>query len=305
MSSAAAPGPVPFVSVVIPTHGRPEAVITCLRSLQRQTMDRSHFEIVIADDASPVPVENALRASAPDLAGFCKIIRHERSHGPGAARNAGVAAGRGKLIAFTDDDCLPAPNWLDQLWTSHLEHPHALLGGQLYNAVPELLGAEASQVISDIVYAWYNVDPLNARFFSTNNAAVPREMFVQLGGFNEAFRGASEDRDFCDRWRFAGNRMVMVPEARVGHAHRLTVSKFIRQHFGYGRGAATFHTERSSRGSGRIQDEMPFHRALPRLARARLQQESLSKQFALAGMIALWQIANAGGYAWERWSPKG
>jgi GT2 family glycosyltransferase len=300
--NSVAPAGSKFVSVIIASHGRPAALVECLHCLQNQDLDPGAFEVIIGDDASPVPVSQALEHLAPELAGFYKVIRLERSMGPGGARNAAIGAAQAPLLAFTDDDCLPDPDWLQRLWEAHQQHPSAMLGGSLYNAVPEFFGAEASQVISDIVYAWYNSDAENSRFFSTNNAAVPKEMLLELGGFHSAFQGASEDRDLCDRWRFAGHKMVYVPGARVGHAHRLTINKFVRQHFGYGRGAATFHNERSARGSGRIQDEMPFHRALPRLAWNRLRREPLVKAIAMSGMLGLWQAANAAGYAWQRWS---
>jgi GT2 family glycosyltransferase len=288
--------PDPAVSVVIATHGRPQQLLDCLQSLRKQTLSDDTFEVVVVDDYSPVPLALADVGGGPAM----HLIRTPQQSGPGAARNAGATVARGKLLAFTDDDCLPAADWLERILETHRADPQVMLGGKLYNAVPEYAGAEASQVISDIVYAWYNVDPQNARFFSTNNMAVPREDFVELGGFDESFRGASEDRDLCDRWRASGRRMRLAPQALVGHAHRLTLRKFLRQHFAYGKGAALFHRRRGERGSGRMVDEMPFHRALPRLMWNRLKHEKPGKALMLATMIGLWQAANAAGYFWQK-----
>lgn len=285
------------ISVIIATRGRQQPLLQCLACLARQTLSPGDYEVIVVDDASPVP----LTAPPADGGPAVHLVRLQENLGPGGARNAGVAIARGQLLAFTDDDCLPHPDWLEQLWLAHQAHPHTMLGGRLYNAAHHYIGAEASQVISDIVYAYYNSDPAHARFFSTNNAAVPRADFIEVGQFLLAYRGASEDRDLCDRWRASGRRMQYVPSAVVGHAHALTVRKFTKQHFSYGKGAAVFHSQRAQRRTGRLVDEMSFHRRLPVLAWRRLKSEDPLRAAGLLALLGVWQVANAAGYAWQRY----
>src|SRR5690606_21294031 len=112
-------------------------------------------------------------------------------------------------------------------------------------------------------------------------------------------RAASEDRDFCARWIAAGRKMHYVPSAIVGHAHKLTVRKFIRQHFHYGRGAATFHTEKNKRQQGIMTEELPFHGRFSFLVWKHLRKEPVIKCCKLVFMCVLWQLANAAGFFYE------
>lgn len=285
------------VSVIIATHGRPQALAQCLEMLDRQSFPADDFEIIVVDDFSDEPL--ALARNAGQLPRL-SVYRTTVKSGPGNARNLGANHAAGELLAFTDDDCLPDPHWLTELWTAHQAHPAVMLGGTLYNAVPEYIGAEASQVISETVYAWYNANPVRSRFFSTNNAAVPMAGFRALRGFDTAFYGASEDRDFCDRWLASGRTMHFVPGAVIGHAHRLTLRKYVRQHFGYGRGAAIYHERRRKRGTGSLRTELPFHGRFSFLAWKRLRREPPGKMFVLILLCIVWQLANAAGYLYER-----
>ena len=101
----------PDISVVVPTYRRPDRVIRLVSALERQTLAKHRFEVVIVDNASPddtlarlAPVADA---SPLDIRVF---VQHRR--GPAATRNAGWRAARADLVAFIDDDCVPDPNWL-------------------------------------------------------------------------------------------------------------------------------------------------------------------------------------------------
>src|SRR3954453_23879096 len=96
----------PDVSVVIATHNRPGGLATLLRALEAQTLDSGRFEVVVVDDGSDPPVR------LPD---GVRILRHDVPQGPGPARNTGGRAAHPPLVAFTDDDCTPAPGWLAAL----------------------------------------------------------------------------------------------------------------------------------------------------------------------------------------------
>lgn len=293
--------PAPDISVIIATHGRPRLMAECVAALSRQSLAPHRYEVIIADDCTPVPLtrEGLRLHEYPHLQ--VTLTRTAHQSGPSGARNRAVELARGTLLAVTDDDCLPDAHWLEALWQAHLAHPQALLGGKLYNVATDLVAAEASQVISDMVYAWYNRDPENCRFFSMNNSAVGREAFLEMGMFDEDFRGASEDRDFCERWYAAGRPMRFVADAVIGHNHRLTVKKFLAQHVYYGRGAAVYHAKRGGQTGGSMRKEMPFHRALPGLAVRRLRREPVVRRVQLAGLLGLWQVANAWGYFHERY----
>src|SRR5512133_2849807 len=101
------------VSIVIPTRGRPDLLVRCLGAVLDQDFDASAYEVVVADDGP----DDATRAAVNQVARCSRVpIRYVivpgRSHGPAAARNAGWRAATGRILAFTDDDCVPARSWL-------------------------------------------------------------------------------------------------------------------------------------------------------------------------------------------------
>jgi GT2 family glycosyltransferase len=220
--------------------------------------------------------------------------------GPASARNAGLQRASEELVAFTDDDCHPEATWLERLIESTgAAAAPALVGGAIYNALPERSFSEASQLVLDLVYDHYNRDPAAARFVVTMNLLAPRAELVELGGFDAGFRTA-EDRELCDRWLAAGYRMVYAPAARVGHAHPLDLRGFCRQHFGYGRGADRYHRVRAARDSGSLLEESSFHLELPRLLIRRARSLGGLRLLTLMPHLAVWQLANAGGFLWSR-----
>lgn len=279
------------ISVIVPTYNRAMQLQNCLDRILDQDYPRDRYEIIVANDAGDVELK---------IPSQVVLVQLPINSGPGVARNLGAKVARGTLLAFTDDDCLPRSSWLSRLWDQHLQTPTAALGGGIKNALPDNLCASTSQVISDLVYAHYNAVPDRSRFFSSNNLAVPRDAFLNSGGFAPDFRVASEDREFCDRWLHKGGQLVFVPDAVVDHAHDLTFRAFVRQHFGYGRGAHRYHKLRSERGSGHISQDMAFHATLLPNLKHRLSGMSPGTSLQILGLLALWQISNAAGFFYEK-----
>lgn len=218
-----------------------------------------------------------------------------------AARNRGAAASRAELVAFTDDDCCPEPGWLRGLVARLQEHPGALVGGRVVNALVDNPYAAASQLVHDLVYAHNNREPGNARTFASNNMAVRRRELQGVGGFDEKFgRAASEDRELCDRWRHRGGHLVYAPGAVVRHAHHMGLRGYVRQHFNYGAGASRYHALRSERGSGRFVDELAFHLTVENWRRGLVELRRRPRSLRTAGLLVVWQVANAAGFLADR-----
>jgi GT2 family glycosyltransferase len=168
--------------------------------------------------------------------------------GPATARNTGAKQAQGKFLAFIDDDCTPANNWLQVLETYLIAHANDLIGGCIINALSENIYATASQALLDYIYASYQNKTKFPQFFTSNNIALSAENFWAIGGFDTNFPlAAAEDREFCDRLLSHNYKMRYAPESIVYHAHHLTLKTFYRQHFNYGRGAFLFHKTYSQR----------------------------------------------------------
>ena len=283
-----------LVSVVIPTYNRPERLKNCIHALAKQVYPPDSFEVIVVDDGSTIPIDHEeLSRCDPPLR--LKIISQTNS-GPGIARNHGVTMACGEAVAFLDDDCVPGPDWLQNLVSVWSVDRGLLVGGTTSNALKTNTYSETSQLIVDMVYEFYNKDPENAYFFTSNNFMCDRQQFLELGGF---LFTVSEDRDLCDRWRQAGLRLRWVPEASVLHYHRQSLFSFLRLHFGYGRGAFLYHQHRRSRKAGSVQEESGFRRAVPGILRSRMGRYGLLTRIRIVAALIAWQVAGTSGFFWE------
>ena len=284
-------------SVIVPAFAAPLEIEGCLEALAQLHAPAGGFEVVVVDDGSPEPLEGVVDGYRGRLE--VTLLRQSNA-GPGRARNAGARIARGRYFAFTDCDCWPAQDWLIVL-ARRLEHtPRHMLGGRTINRLTENAYSTASQLIVDMAYDFFNWRPDEAHFFASNNLAVPSDLFQQVGGFNDQFfRYASEDRELCDRWLHAGNRMTYVPDAIVLHAHDLSLTTFCRQHFTYGRGAWAYQDLRTRRRSGRMRDDMKFHLRLLQLVREPLRRLPPRRALHVLPLLGVWQAANTAGFFYQ------
>jgi GT2 family glycosyltransferase len=285
-------------SIIVPTYNRSRELACCLESLAALDFPKDRFEVIVIDDGGSLPIDPIVSRWADSL---LITTLHETNGGPAMARNSGAQVASGSFLAFTDDDCVPAPGWLSALLEVLREEPGAMVGGKTINALVDNPYATASQLIVDIVYDHYNAQPSQARFFATNNLALSATQFRTLSGFDTRFR-TSEDRDLCDRWAGAGYQMIFMPEAVVYHSHRLGFSTFWKQHFNYGRGARRFYLAHQLRDRGSSTIKGNFYarllQKLPRALRGKLRPGYL------AFLMVVWQLANFMGFAFETLFPK-
>jgi glycosyltransferase involved in cell wall biosynthesis len=286
----------PIFSIIVPTYRRPAEIATCLQALARLDYPRERFEVIVVDDGSKTPPEATVASFRERL----QVTLHLQRHGgPAAARNAGAMRARGKYLAFTDDDCLPAADWLQALTLRFDRAPDHLIGGRIINALPENPYSTAAQSLMDYMYAQHNGDCSRAKFFASNNLAVPAERFCTIGGFDRSFSlAAGEDREFCDRWLHCGHEMTYAPEALVYHAHRLSFCAFWCQQFRYGRGAFVFYRARARRMQKGIRLQAPSFYL--NLLRHSFSQGRHGRRLALAGLLLVSQGAITMGYLREK-----
>ncbi len=285
----------PFFSIIVPTYNRPKQLTACLQSLARLQYPRDRFEVIVVDDGSAVPLEAVVALANPQLE--VTLLRQPHA-GPAAARNAGAARAKGEFLAYTGDDCTPAPDWLQTLAARFATATDCAVGGRILNALHDNPYATASHLLIDYLYSYYNACPGQACFFTPNNLTLPKDRFRVIGGFDASFvRGTGEDREFCDRWLRHGYRMLYSPEVLVFHAHTLTFRTFWRQHFNYGCGSLRYRLTRAQRDSGRIKLE-PFWFYV-NLLRYPLSGVREKKRLRLVVLLGVSQVANAAGFFWE------
>jgi GT2 family glycosyltransferase len=233
-------------SVVLPSFGRPDHVRACLAALA--ALEGGPYPTIVVDDGSPEPLA-PICAEAGD---WVRCLRQENA-GPAAARNRGVAAADSRLILFIDDDCRPRPGWARALIAAQGGRAARLVGGRVVNGLEENACSGAAQAILTYSYDAFGGFEDRLAFFTTNNMCVDRDRFLSLGGFDTRYAFASEDRDLSFRWKGAGGHLRHAPEAVVEHYHRLTLPRFLRQQYAYGRGARRFHRTVRASGTGGVE----------------------------------------------------
>lgn len=171
----------PLISVVIPTFQRPDLLSKCLKALHRQSFPKERFEVIVVHDGPGEITERRIKRYFPDV----KYYSLKENKGPAAARNYGWLIAKGKLIAFTDDDCLPDKNWLKDIWSAYDNEPQIAYAGKVY--VPLALDPTDFEL---------NTARLAEARFITANCICTKAALLKVGGFDERFRMAwREDSD--------------------------------------------------------------------------------------------------------------
>jgi GT2 family glycosyltransferase len=225
------------LSVVVPVLNAVRTLPLCLSALAR--LDPPPEEILFVDNASSDNSFRLMQVFADTLpTGRVRVLQESR-RGAAAARNAGIRAAHGELIAFTDADCAPEVSWLRPLISQFSEAQVAAVAGRVVPAPP----VSTVELFSALYTLSLPAHPSRHRHWSpweggfpTANLTVRRSVLESLGGFDESLTIYGEDYDLCARIYERGLEIAYIPEAQVAHHHRTTLRGMLRQAFGFGRG---------------------------------------------------------------------
>lgn len=197
------------ISVVVPTYRRPDLLERCLACLAAQRLDPESFEVVVADDAASDATRTQVERWAATIRPALHYVPVTANHGPAAARNRGWEVARGELIAFTDDDCQPDPDWL-AAGLATLDAGADAVAGRVIVPLPERPTDYER-----------NEAGLATAAFVTANCFVRRSLLQAVGGFDERFQLAwREDSDLHFALLRRGVSIVRAPGAIVRHPVR-------------------------------------------------------------------------------------
>ncbi|MGD9619971.1 MAG: mycofactocin biosynthesis glycosyltransferase MftF [Mycolicibacterium sp.] len=219
------------VTVVIPVRDNASGLNRLVRSLRG-------LRVVIVDDGSATPVlESQFEGLHCDL----RVVRHSRSKGPAAARNAGLRVCETELVAFLDSDVVPRRGWLEALLGHFCDPAVALVAPRIVALNPSenaVARYEAVRSSLDLGGREAPVVPYGQVSYVPSAAIIcRRQALIDIGGFDESL-AAGEDVDLCWRLNEAGARLRYEPIAMVAHDHRTEFRKwFVRKRF-YGEAAA-------------------------------------------------------------------
>ena len=213
----------PEISIVIPTYNGSSRILQCLDAVSGQETSRS-FEVIVVDDGSTDSTAD-LVSDRPDL----RLIRQENA-GPAAARNKGVQEAFGDIVLFTDDDCVPVPDWLERMVAPFSDTEVAGVKGAYLTKQMGMI-ARFVQIEYEEKYEQLSRQE-QTNLVDTYSAAFRRRTFMDVGGYDESFPTASvEDRDFSYKLSALGHKQVFAPEARVFHTHVDTLWGYLRKKY--------------------------------------------------------------------------
>jgi GT2 family glycosyltransferase len=220
--------PWPRISVVVCSWNGERTIRKCCEGLS--LLDYPDYEVIVVDDGSTDRTAEIAR-------GFGFRVLSTENRGLSSARNTGMRAATGEIVAYTDDDAPPDPHWLTFLAWSFLTTDHAAIGGPnlappgdglIADCVAHAPGGPVHVLLSDRV----------AEHVPGCNMAVRRHCLEAIGGFDPRYRTAGDDVDVCWRLQERGWSIGFSPAAMVWHHRRNSLRAYWKQQQGYGRAEA-------------------------------------------------------------------
>jgi glycosyltransferase involved in cell wall biosynthesis len=210
-------------SIVIPTFNGASRIHKCLDSLVPQAK-RYNAEILVVNDGSTDNTETVVRTYAS-----VRFISQDNA-GPATARNRGARKAQGGILLFTDDDCVPASDWLGEMLRP-FEDPDVVGAKGAYRTVQRELIARFVQIEYEDRYRAMTTLP-NIDFIDTYSAAFVRDRFTEMGGYDTAFPTAcAEDIELSYRMSSRGWKMVFFPSAVVYHTHPASLLAYLKKKY--------------------------------------------------------------------------
>ncbi len=250
----------PRVSVVVCAYNAADTLDDCLTSLGRMTYP--HYEVVVVNDGSKDDTE-AIAARHPHVRLITTV-----NNGLSAARNIGLSAATGTIVAYTDADVRVDPDWLTYLVQPFLRSDVVASGG------PNVVPADDPWVAQCVARApggptHVLFDDRIAEHVPGCNMAFRRDALLAIGGFNPIYLRAGDDVDVCWRLQARGWKIGFAPAALVWHHHRASIRAYWRQQVGYGEGEVWLQPHHPDkfvgsriRWRGHVYSPLPFVRSL-------------------------------------------
>jgi O-antigen biosynthesis protein len=227
----------PKISVVVCTYNGASTIRDTLEALR--DLDYPSFEVIVVNDGST-------DGTAQIVSSYSYRVIYEENQGLSRARNTGIAAATGEIVAFIDDDAYPDPDWLRFLALSFMGAKYAAVGGP--NLAPPTDGWRADAIAN--APGGPNAVLLTDRIaehIPGCNMAFRKSALETIGGFDPVFRTAGDDVDVCWRLRDRGEVIGYSPAAVVWHHRRRSFRTYWKQQVGYGKAESLLEKKWPSR----------------------------------------------------------
>lgn len=272
------------VSVVIPSFNAIRTIDACLGALYSQRTSHS-YEVILVDSSRD---ETAVLAGRkyPE----CRVIRRFRRTYPGAARNMGIQASKGRIIAFTDADCIVDTRWIESIVEIHRQNPeYAVIGGAVWNGTGKNPVGMAEYLVEFNEFTPFRKEG-EARFLPTCNLTARRGVFDPMNNFKDVVKGS--DTLFGKALQNRGERILFTPRLKVVHRNRTLLGAFLKNQYDLGYGSALIRREAEMTGSFLVKRRyliplLPFLRFFSISSRL-LREQSPFLRYLLLEMPLVW-----------------
>jgi glycosyltransferase involved in cell wall biosynthesis len=216
------------VSVIISSYNQKHVIFTALESVLQQKTSFP-FEVIVVESTGDDTAQ-LVRERFPDV---CVLELKERAF-PGTARNEAIKMARGEILAFTDTDCVVAPDWLSTLARAHSEG-YSIVGGMVKNGTPK-------SIFGTVDYLLEFAEQIPPRpttdksHFGTCNVSFKKEIFDRHGLFADQVKGS--DSLYTRLAKAKGEVLYYQPDAVIWHKNRTDFNKILRNQYELGYGAA-------------------------------------------------------------------
>lgn len=219
-------------SIVIPTYNRKDLLRRCLAATTNQ--DYPDYEVIVVDDGSTDGTGGMAQREFPQV----RYLRQETNRGPAATRNWGIREATGEIIAFTDDDCVPTRDWLSDHLRYYDDLSVGAVGGSQIPRNPNFYDKfEMAHYADEYLGGLQRIEKISSwEGLATNNMSVRREIFQEVGFFDEKFLTGA-DPEFARRVSQAGYILIRDPGIRVDHLKVDTLRFYFKMRFSRGCGS--------------------------------------------------------------------
>ena len=225
--------------MVIPAYNAEETIGACIHALRNQTIPPEEIEIIVVNDASIDNTVEAARSAGAD------VLIDRGKLGKSGTRNAGASIAKADIVLFTDSDCEPQSDWVEEMLKPFETDPAVVGVKGAYLSRQSEVVARFTQLEVEERYDRMAQQP-QINFIDTYAAGYRRDVFLANGGFDTSLPEV-EDQDLSYRLAAKGYRMVFAPHARVYHRHATEASHYFRRKFAIGKWRAMLmhrHPER-------------------------------------------------------------
>lgn len=205
---------LPFVSVIIPVYNEQERLKKCLSALEEQTYPKNLYEVIVVDNASKQDIKSVVKQFGQAL------TTYESRPGSYIARNQAISLAKGEVLAFTDADCIPAPDWIETGVINLLHHPNCgLVAGKIELFFKNPSKPTIAELYDSFMVGFPQHEFVQEGFGATANLFTFRQVMDKVGGFDGKLK-SSGDKEWGQRVHAAGYELCYADDTCVAHPAR-------------------------------------------------------------------------------------